>query len=228
MSWILVAALVSASPASGTTLTIASAQAAELLTAELPSGSLIFSQGDCLAVKVFTASRYTHVGAVVERAGHFYVFDSTGGAGVRELPLDEYLASQGKATVSVYHPETPLSAAQRESFEEHLVSQVGRPYSIRHHLTGNRADGLHCAEYVTDALIAGDVLKAERPARVSPASLRQGIERSGLYTHVVTLQLEPETNRPPEDAGWCGRLWFDTKVCSRTCYRKLSGWFCCK
>lgn len=228
MSWILVAALAAGSPAPGNTLKIAPAQAAEMLATDLPHGSLLFSQGDCLAVKVYTASRYTHVGAVVERAGGCYVYDSTGGAGVRELPLAEYLATQGKATVSVYHPEKPMSARQRLRFEEYLESQVGRPYSITHHLTGHRADGLHCAEYVTDALIAGELLEVDHPPKVSPARLKLDIESGHLYRHTVTLQIEPPTSQPPEDAGWCSRLWFDTKACSRSCYRKLSGWFCCK
>lgn len=228
MSWILVAALAAGSPASGETLKIAPSQAAEMLAAELPNGSLLFSQGDCLAVKVYTASRYTHVGAVVERAGRHFVYDSTGGAGVRVLPLTEYLASQGNATVSVYHPEETMSTRQRERFEEQLESQVGRPYSITHHLTGHRADGLHCAEYVTDALIAGDVMKADNPPKVSPARLKLDIESGRLYSHAVTLQLEPPASQAPADSGWCSRLWFDTKACSRSCYRKLSDWFCCK
>lgn len=228
MSWILVAAILSGSP-EPTALPMASAEAVEALSEALPTGSLIFSQGDCLAVQVFTVSRYTHVGAVIERAGGPYVYDSTGGAGVRKLPLADYLASQGDAKLFVFCPRSPFTPDQSEKFETHLESQLGRPYGIKHHLTGKRSDGLHCAEYVTDALIAADLMEACRPSRVSPASLKDGIEESELYLPVarVDLQLETHSDEPVEST-WYRRLWFDTKHCSKGCYRKLKGWFCCK
>ncbi|HTI49971.1 MAG TPA: YiiX/YebB-like N1pC/P60 family cysteine hydrolase, partial [Planctomycetaceae bacterium] len=207
---------------------MSASQAAELLSRDLPTGSLIFSQGDCLAVKVFTASRYTHVGAIVEREGRHQVYESTGGAGVRKQNLEEFLASQGGASACVYRPQNKFTEEQQARFERHLDSELGRPYAIAHHLTGRRCEGLHCAEYATDALVAANVLTAEHPPRVSPASLKTGIERSELYREVATLQLEPVAPRQPEDAGWCSRMWFDTKLCTRNCYRKLRGWFCCK
>ena len=44
--------------------------------------TLIFNNGDCLAVKVVTASSYTHVGAVVVEQGSAYVYESAHGIGV--------------------------------------------------------------------------------------------------------------------------------------------------
>ncbi|MSR56556.1 MAG: hypothetical protein EXS05_02650 [Planctomycetaceae bacterium] len=227
MSWILVAAILSGSP-EPVEMQMAARQAAEVLAAVLPTGSLIFSQGDCLAVKVFTASKYTHVGAVIERDGTHFVYDSTGGAGVRKLPLGDYLASQGDARLCVYHPQKPFSAVQIERFGSHLESQVGRPYGIKHHLTGKRSNGLHCAEYVTDALISAELMQARQPPRVSPASLKEGIQQCQLYRPVATMHLELKSPTAPVDSGWCSRVWFDTQECTKGCYRKLKGLFCCK
>lgn len=226
MTWILAALVVAADPAP--LVGPLPAPSVEALAAELPTGSLIFSRGDCLAVKVFSGSPYTHVGTVVQRGGARFVYDSTGGAGVRRQSLAEFLASQKDATVSFYRPDPLFSEPQRARFESHLESQLGRPYAIMHHVTGKRAEGLHCAEYATDALIAGDRLEAEEPARVSPAKLKEGIERAASYRHVATIELATKAPEPPADAGWCGRMWWETKQCTRNCYLKMRGLFCCK
>lgn len=227
MNWILLAALVTAAPEAPAEK-YASDQLARSLAPALQTGSLIFSQGDCLAVKVFSASRYTHVGAVVVKGGEPYVYDSTGGAGVRRQRLHEYLASQGDACLYVLRPARPLSANRATRFERYLDSQLGRPYAIAHHLTGERCHGLHCAEYVTDGLVAGHVLQAKQPARVSPASLLEGVERAELYRPMITVHLVPVAETQRLTDSWCEQMWLDTKSCTRTCYRKLRGWFCCK
>ncbi len=38
-------------------------------------------------------------------------------------------------------------------YERYLDQKLGTPYSIRHHLTGERAPGIHCAEYAIDAFL---------------------------------------------------------------------------
>ncbi len=102
---------------------------------------------------------------------------------------------------------------------------MGRPYSVKHQLTGKRNDGLHCAEYVTDALIVAGVMKAENPVRVSPASLYEGVHKKQTYIPQLTVCLQEPAEERAE--GWCGRTWQDTKWCSKRCYLKLRGWFCC-
>jgi hypothetical protein len=227
MSLILVAAFVAGTP-EPLVSKLTPRQAAEVVAAELPTGSLIFSRGDCLAVKIYSVSPYTHVGAVVERGGKHSVYDSTGGAGVRKQALADYLAAQTDAAVYVYRPEKPFSDEQRVRFEEHLEAQLGRPYAIVHHLTGERRAGLHCSEYATDALVAADLLEVDRSPRVSPAGLRKGIVRDALYRHVATYHLEPERPQPEPEASWCSRMWSDTKECTGNCYRKMRSWVCCK
>lgn len=224
MSWIL-AVVLAATPEPQN---LEFGKAVEAVQAELRPGSLIFSRGDCLAVKVFTISPYTHVGTALDRDGHFEVYDSNPGAGTRKLPLPEFVAAQGDAPLYIFQPVRPWSDEERKRITAHLEQEVGRPYAIMHHVTGNPCEGLHCAEYATQALMAGDLLTAQRPARVSPASLREGILRDDLYHHVATIQVRPERPRPPEGAGWCGRMWFSTKECTGSCYRQMRGWFCCK
>ncbi|MFV0444041.1 MAG: YiiX/YebB-like N1pC/P60 family cysteine hydrolase [Planctomycetaceae bacterium] len=202
--------------------------AAAAIGPTLQNGSLIFSAGDCLAVRIFTASPYTHVATVVvDGQGERFVYDSTGGVGVRKLPLATYLATQAPVRIEVHHPVQPLSDKQSRQLERYLESQLGRPYAIQHHLTGERCAGLHCAEYVTDALMSIDVVRAKQPARVSPVSLRTGIVRHHVYTAGTSIRLQ----RPaPTVRGGsaCEQMWLDTKACCRNCCRKLSGWFLCQ
>ncbi|MBS0266801.1 MAG: hypothetical protein JSS02_33040, partial [Planctomycetes bacterium] len=203
-------------------------QATAVLADEVRTGSLIFSQGDCLAVKAYSASRYTHVATVVVEDNGIYCYDSTAGIGVRKLPLAEYVQSQRQAVLHPYHPQTPFTPEQTRQVADHLDSQLGRPYGITHHMSGRRATGLHCAEYATDGLIACGILQAKAPARVSPASLAVGILKADLYAATDSLQLAPEPTPVPVDEGCCARLWRETCLCTGACYRQLLAWFCCK
>ncbi len=227
MPWILVAALLTSGPQTPV-LRVAPLEASAVIERGAETGSLIVSQGDCLAIKIYSASRYTHVAAIVKREEEILVYEATGGAGVRRQPLPEYLASQNDHTLYVFHPRKPFSKERAVKFEGHLESELGRSYAIRHHLTGERAKGLHCAEYVTDALIAADLIHAEAPPRVSPATLVKGIVDGELYDLGATLELAPIPLERPASQTWCSRLWFDTKQCTSACCGKFRGWFCCK
>jgi hypothetical protein len=203
-------------------------EAAEALAPEMQTGTLLVSEGDCLAVKVFTRSPYTHVAAVVVRRGQPFVYDSANGVGVRCQPLERYLKSQNVDEIHILHPAEPLSDEEALKFEEHLDSQLGRPYSIKHHLSGKRARGVHCSEYVVDALQACELMHAKQPPRVSPASLVQGIEQTQLYAPMQIVQLKQPPPTEPEKLSWCSRLWLDTKSCTRKSCAKVKGWFLCR
>jgi hypothetical protein len=202
--------------------------AAEHLAPQFQTGSLIFSKGDCLAVKVFTVSPYTHVAAAVVHDGKCNVYDSTSGVGVRRLTLEEYLLTQSPDEIHVFHPRRPLTPQQAEDFECYLESRVGTPYAITHHLTGERAEGIHCSEYVTDALMCIEVVRAERPSKVSPASLVAGITQHEIYSDGETYVLAAEPIPEPQGSNWCEQLWIDTKLCCASCCDKLTGWFLCR
>lgn len=225
MHWILLTALMAGLPAPQV-VEIDARDAVQSL-GELQTGTLLLSEGDCLAVRVFTQSSYTHVASVVVRDGQPFVYDSSNGAGVRCWTLENYLASQASAELHVLRPRKPFTEGKARQFQARLDSELGRPYAIKHHLTGERAEGLHCAEYATDALMACHLVRAEHPSRVSPASLAEGVLTPGLYTHDVALRIRRQVTPVSESASWCDRMWYDTKECTRGCYRKMAGWFCC-
>ena len=227
MSWILVTAILVGAPKPAV-IQLTPPEALAEIADDVQTGSLIVSKGDCLAIKIYSASTYTHVAAVVVHEGEACVYDATGGAGVRRHSLDDYLVTQNDNTLYLFHPCQPFTEIRASRFEEHLKNQIGRPYAIHHHLTGERATGLHCSEYVCDALIAAETLHARQPSRVSPASLVEGILQAEVYQPGDVVRLLPEPPARPASQSWCARLWFDTKQCTRACCGKLRGWFLCK
>ena len=225
MSWMFFLCLFSADPTFTESFT-SHEIAARTLTREVQTGTLLFSQGDCLAVKIFTKSPYTHVAAVVKEDGVAWVYDSAKGCGVRKLKLKEYLTYLRNDDLHVFHPAQKFSTQEQRAFQKHLISQLGTEYGIQHHLTGKRADGLHCAEYMTDALMATDLIHANRPSKVSPASLVKGLLQSDLYLAVKTITVEEPSK--PEPEGRCARIWFKTKSGSKMCWYKMKGWVFCQ
>jgi len=203
-------------------------QTAAELAPRLETGSLLFNRGDCLAIRIYTASPYTHVAVVIIENGEPVVYDSMNGVGVRRQSLLDYLVSQSPDALHVFHPQRPLTAEQGRALAEYLESQLGRPYAVKHHLTGRRAKGMHCSEYVTDALMSIELLHANRPPKVSPASLVTGITDGHVYNSGRTLDLTPPKAPEPDGMNRCQELWFDTKICFGACCDKLSGWFLCR
>ncbi|WP_437203683.1 YiiX/YebB-like N1pC/P60 family cysteine hydrolase [Planctomicrobium sp. SH664] len=203
-------------------------EAVDCIRAQCQTGSLIFTEGDCLAVRIFTWSSYTHVGAVVFEGDEPFVYDSTSGIGVRKLPLREFLLALQVEQVSLLHPVRPFTAEEAATFELTLRGELGRPYSVKHHLTGRRNSGLHCAEYVTDALISIDWLQAKNPVRVSPASLVAGIVMYQVYQVGEIVPVPVVLTPVPETTGMCARLWQGTRSALASCTTKLSGWVLCR
>lgn len=204
------------------------AATAASITSDLQTGTLLFSEGDCLAVRIYTASAYTHVALVCIEEGEPFVYDSMNGVGVRRQSLAAYLAGEAPHEVHILQPCRPLTAEQGTALQTYLNSQLGRPYAIHHHLTGKRCEGVHCSEYATDALMSVGLITAQRPPRVSPASLATGITQTGLYAVGGSIDLEPAA--PPQEpaANRCHWLWLETKQCTIACCDKLAGWFLCR
>lgn len=201
---------------------------ADEIAKECQTGSLILSEGDCLAVRMFTWSSVTHVAVVIFHDGVPYVYDSTSGIGVRRQELADYLRGQGLEEIHLLHPGRPLTAEEAANLESALTLQLGRPYAVAHHLTGQRCSGVHCAEYLTDSLIAIDWLRAENPVKVSPSSLAEGLLLHEIYVPGRTVPLPVELTPIPEATGWCSRAWAGTKHSLATCCSQLSGWVLCR
>lgn len=203
-------------------------QTADDLSPQLQTGSLLFNEGDCLAIRVYTASPYTHVAIVVMEEDQPFVYDSMNGAGVRKQTLSDYLITQCPDELHVYHPQRPLTEEQGRGLTEYLDSQLGREYAVHHHVTGQRSKGVHCAEYVTDALMSIGLLHAEQPSKVSPASLQTGITTADVYASNGTIDLTPPAAPTPKGSNRCHQMWLDTKQCLGACCDKMSGWFLCR
>jgi hypothetical protein len=223
-------ALVLAAALAGTptTHTADVAAAASAVRQQATTGTLLFSRGDCLAVKVYTASAYTHVAAVVVEEGEPIVYDAANGPGVRRQRLDEYLEVVRPDAIHVVRPQRPFTPRRTKSFRDRLERELGRPYDVMHHVTGERARGLHCAEYVTDALVECRLLEVKCPPRVSPASLREGVLAAELYDHVMTLEIDRTPEPRETGTTWCHQMWIDTKTCLRDFGRSTSRMVLCR
>lgn len=208
---------------------LSSAAAAAVIEPDLQTGTLLFNAGDCLPIKVFSRGPYTHVAAVVMEPDGPYVYDSMNGVGVRRLPLQRYLASQAPDEIHVLHPRREFTAEEVEAFACYLESQLGVGYAIAHHVTGKRsAEGVHCAEYVTDALMTVDRVDAEQPPRVSPSSLAEGIVLHDVYVGGDRIAFARSEPIQPDADTWCARIWSETKACFGRCTDQLGAWFLCR
>jgi hypothetical protein len=226
MSYLLLLASLSANPEPMKTYS-SFVSAAESVSSQMQTGTLIFSQGDCLAVKIFTQSSYTHVAAVVMKNGESFVYDSTSGHGVRRRSLKAYFKSQSPDVVHLMHPNKPFSKKRSEQIASYLNGQLGKPYAIKHHLTGKRTQGVHCSEYVTNALMSCRLIHAKQPSRVSPGSLAAGILKANLYSPAQLINLKKKIVKP-KGRNWCDQLWIDTKLCTLGCCRQLQRWILCR
>jgi hypothetical protein len=231
MNFLLLLALAGGSPSSTSVENIQVAsfeEAASELRPVLQTGTLLVSKGDCLAVRIYTQSPFTHVAAVVRRNGRPFVYDSANAVGVRCQTLENYLRTQSPDELHVFQPVRVLSAARQKTLEEWLDGQLGRPYSVSHHLSGERGDGVHCAEYISEGLSKCGVIKVRNPAKVSPASLVQGITAHDVYTQSETVRVVAPTPKPVVASSWYGNAWLDTKTCSASCYSKFRRCFLCQ
>jgi len=200
-----------------------------IISREAETGTLLFSKGDCLAVRIFTKSPFTHVATIVREEDQITVYDSMNGVGVRKQSLRDYLKNRGGDVLHIYHPSQAFDVQKSNKFKQHLEQKIGTPYAVRHHLSGKRGQGVHCAEYMTDALQACNILKAKNPANVSPGSLFRGVTMYNIYQTGQIIALTSAA--PAEDEkgnNRCHQWWIDTKVCTWKCCHKLKGWFFCK
>lgn len=201
---------------------------AAAIAPELRTGSLLFTEGDCLAIKAVASGPYTHVAAIVVSNGVPIVYDSMNGVGVRKLSLEAYLRSQAPDEIDLLQPAAEFSPQEALVFEAALQQHVGAPYSVLHYIPGRRAKaGFHCSEYVSDALESIERIDVERPPRVSPSSLHEGLVDGEIYTADAGIRF-PMEPVPVESDNWCIQLWLDTKLCCLSCCDKLSGWFLCR
>ena len=178
-------------------------------------------------MKVFTRSKYTHVATVVKHNGTTWVYESANGKGVQRQKLADYLAAESPNTVYVLNPKQPFSRKRAKIYKAYLDSQLGRPYSIKHYFRGERCAGVHCSEYLTDALMRCRLIRAKRPPKVTPSSLAQGVLQAKLYAPQCSLVLTEQVERPV-GRNRCEQWWIDTKICTLQFCVKVRRWFVCR
>ncbi len=71
------------------------------------------------------------------------------------------------------------------------------------------------------------LMHANRPSRVSPASLAVGVLRSELYVAAEAVDLVEETEHPV-GRNHCEQMWLDTKVCTIQFCTQMRRWFVCR
>jgi hypothetical protein len=132
--------------------------------------------------------------------------------------------------VLVYRPQRDLSQDQSRAYRAYLESQLGREYSVKHHISGDRCEGIHCAEYATEALLRTKLIAVKNPVRVSPASLIEGVTENGLYVEKRVWEVESGESVEPDrkNMGRCRRLWEETRDCWTSSSKRLKGWFLCR
>lgn len=218
----LLAAALLAAPSVPSTTEIAQ------VTAEAQTGTLLFSRGDCLAVRVYSQSAYTHVAIVVKEGNDSWAYDAMPGPGVRRTPLAQYLYELTPGEVEIFQPLRSIEGAPAVLMQRYLESQLGRPYQVRQHLTGCACAGVHCSEYVTEALMAAELMTARQPARVTPGSLLEGVVEGRVYALDRVCELTAAPVDVPEEEGWCGRQSRRTTACCEAVCDQLSRWFLCR
>ena len=109
-----------------------------------------------------------------------------------------------------------------------MKKHIGRPEAIKHQFSGERAAGVQCSEYVTDALQACNVIRAKQPSRVSPGSLAEGVLVSDLYRAKLAFKVRLAPIVKPVARNRCEKLWIDTKFCTIQFCAKMRRWFICR
>ncbi len=224
VSSLLLVAVLSGCPTDS--VTEASIQnAKQTISAQAQTGTLLFSKGDCLAVKIFSRSSCTHVAALVVEKKRVMVYDSMNGVGVRKLTLEKYLRNQCPNDLIVCHPKKRFSKREVFIFKKHLEEGIGRPYSFKQFVTGKSVKGIHCSEYLTGALLKCEIVSVKHPANVSPGSLLRGITRYDIYHQSGTVELDEGPIIAEQGSNRCQQLWYNTKACTQRCNRKIGHWF---
>jgi len=112
----------------------------------LQDGDLIFQtsrSAQSLAIQRATASRYSHMGAVVWRNGKPFVFEAV--KTVRLTPLPQWIARGDGGHFVVKRLKQALDAKSRAKLTHEAAAFVGRPYDLTFEWSDER---IYCSELV--------------------------------------------------------------------------------
>lgn len=174
----------------------------------VPEGTILVLENSNPIVEAYTDSEVTHVAMVLQDAGQAYVYEAAPKV-VRRLPLGDYLAElsqfndgrrkSNQLRVRLYEPNRPYSEAEIAELKDFFESQLGRRYSVKGIVRKRQGDGIHCAQLVSNALVASGRYDIDQSYAVSPGELVGKI--TDHHKAPAAVELPPHVKA----GSWCQR-----------------------
>lgn len=98
---------------------------------EIPSGSLIFTEGGNVIVQEFTNSSITHVGIIIKENNDYYVYEAVRPK-VRKILLNDYLKSIKDERIWIAKVKSNFNI-DHEKMKSYLDSQLNKKYAIKNY-----------------------------------------------------------------------------------------------
>jgi len=206
----------------------------------LDDGTLIFLENCNSVVEYSTGGKIGHVALAFTDAGETYFYEATP-AKVRRVTAAEYYAELARLNkrrdadeqirVWMLRPKRAYTAAEVAKMRGFLDGQLGRRYSLKYYVKGDKSDGVHSAE-VGPVKFQIAVEAENKPAegihcaQLATTTLNQSgryawqnchkIHPQSLYAAVLATHLPPKEIAVPAPAvkeTWCVRAqrrWAET------------------
>ncbi|MTH46963.1 YiiX family permuted papain-like enzyme [Intestinirhabdus alba] len=138
---------------------------------EPQTGDIIFQMSrssQSKAIQLATHSRYSHVGMVVVRDKHPYVFEAVGP--VVYTPLQKWIARGEKSRYIVRRVSGGLSAEQQKKLAQAAKPYLGKPYDLAFSWTDDRQ---YCSEVVWKVYLKALKMRVGKLQRLKEFDLSQ-------------------------------------------------------
>lgn len=178
--------------------------------ADLQGGELLVLENCNSVVEGVTDGDIGHLAIVIRRDDGVFVAEATPSK-VRTLAWDDYLAELARIQQRRQHdnqmrvwmliPKQSYSADELAAIDQHIDQQVGRRYSVLGYLSGERAEGIHCAQFTAECLQSTGRLERGDWHRSSPSSLVKTLQS----THSDLTKIELPAYQ--SSSSWCQESW---------------------
>lgn len=188
-----------------------------------PDGSVLVLENSNKPVSGYTGSAVTHVAMIANLGGEPWVYEATP-ARVRRLRWDRYALELGAANQSrskpiraaIMTPKVAYTDKQTAQLVRYLDSQLGRRYSVKGYVRGQKNGGIHCAEFSSSALAATGRFRVVENQRLSPGMVIDQIRPWYSAPTPITVTL------PTAKTPWSTQVWNSVAAiqvwCTWACY----------
>lgn len=186
----------------------AAADTANLDSAQLEEGTLIFLENCNSFVEFSTGGEIGHVALAFTDGSEAFIYEATP-AQVRRVSVAQYYAelarlnarrdADDKLRVLALRPKKAYTDAEVAKMRAYLDGQVGRRYSVRNYVRRTPGDGIHCAELASTTLNQTGRHEFENCHRIHPQALYSALEP--LSAAPQELAIAP----PAAKETWCVR-----------------------